>query len=302
MKVPLQAAGTFQGHTAAVYALCAVGADEFLSAGGDGIVVRWNVSHPEHGSVLVKVGEPVFSIHHDPLRNALLIGTGTGRLLLIDLASQREVQVEQAHQKGIFCIVAHTPHGFVCAGGDGAISSWRWSSAGTLRVERERFITLCEEKLRDVTVSNDGTRLVVACGDGSWRELATNHFSENIRSTQQDKGLNAVLFHPNKPVLLSGGKDGELKAWRVDGTLIHAVPVHKGSVYVVTADPEGRWLITAGRDALVKVWDASTLDPVQRSSRDRSGHTHSVNAAVWCGTTLITASDDRRIHSWKLAE
>ena len=271
-----------------------------MSAGGDGVVVRWHVDHPAQGLVLVKVGEPIYSLAHDADRDALLVGTGSGRLVVIDLAREREVQVAQVHQKGIFRIVPHHQNGFLCAGGDGVMSVWRWSSDGAISIHQERSISLCAEKLRDIAVLRGSDHIAIACGDGAVRVLEAVSFNETYRMDGHTDGAYAVCQHATKPVLLSGGKDGELKVWRTDGSLLHTAPAHKGSVYVITTDPGGRWLLTAGRDALVNVWDAGTLEPVIRSQRDRDGHTHSVNAAVWCGDLLITASDDRRIRSWRI--
>lgn len=299
MGVLLRSTDVFQGHRASVYALCKAGEGAFLSAGGDGVVVRWELNRPEEGRAVAMVGEPVYSMALDAHRQALLIGCGSGRLLVIDLESGVEAQVEHVHQKGIFRIVPLGNGLLACAGGDGVLSVWQWAGEGMARLVQQRSIALCAEKLRDITLLNEG-RLAVACGDGMVRILDTGSFNGMAQAEGHSGGAYGVCMHPTKPVLLTGGKDGALKAWREDGSPLHAVPAHKGSVYVVSVDPHGRFLYTAGRDALVKVWDLATLDPVARSQRDRSGHTHSVNAAIWCGEQLITASDDRRIRSWSM--
>ncbi|MBX2971799.1 MAG: hypothetical protein KF797_01750 [Flavobacteriales bacterium] len=290
---------SFQGHKAAVYALGAGHAPgTFLSAGGEGIVVRWQLDRPEQGEAIVNAGEAVFSLHLLAEQERLLIGTGSGRLLAIDLRSGKAVQAIEAHTKGIFRICPIDANTVACAGGDGALSTWHVPHERTSPLAPLRRIPLCDEKLRDIVPGTQ--RIAVACGDGSVRELAPGTLNEVARIEGHGSGTNAVHYHPAKPVLLSGGKDGELRIWRSDGSLLHAAAAHKGSVYVVTVDPSERWLVTAGRDALVKVWEAATLDPVARSARDRSGHTHSVNAAIWCEGSLITASDDRSIRSWRM--
>jgi WD40 repeat protein len=170
------------------------------------------------------------------------------------------------------------------------------------KVELVRQIPLCEEKLRDLALSPTGDRVAVACGDGTIRELEPTLLNETMRMELHQGGASCVCYHPTKPVLISGGKDGQLRFWHTHegGRQIHAIPAHKGSIYTATINPTGNWLATVGRDSLLKVWDANTLDPVFRTERDQNGHTHSVNSAIWLGNSLFTSSDDRNIKEFKL--
>ena len=298
---PFQPTATFQGHKAAVYALCAGATPEtFLTAGGDGIVVQWHVDRPDQGEAIVNVGEAVFSLHLFSEQDLLLIGTGTGRLLVIDLRTKLEVQTIEAHTKGIFRICPLDANTLACAGGDGTLTTWSLSDVRTKPLTPLRRIPLCEEKLRDIVRSAEGERIIVACGDGSLRELDLPDLNERQRFEGHAKGANCAAFHSTKPVLISGGKDGMVKVWRADGGCMLEFAAHKGSVYATSFDPTGSYLATVGRDSLLKVWDANTLEPVQRSAREKSAHTHSINAVLWLGKTLITASDDRTIHAWTI--
>ncbi|MEZ4739711.1 MAG: hypothetical protein R2818_10270 [Flavobacteriales bacterium] len=293
----------YQGHTAAVYAL-ATGPTErsFISAGGDGQVIAWDLDTPDQGRLLAKVSDAIYSVLLDNERDRLLIGTGAGRLHVIDLQAKAEVQVVELHRKGIFRIVAHTPRGFLCAGGDGILSVWGWTAGAdpAASVELQRQIPLCDEKLRDIALSPTADRVALACGDGSVREFEPTLFNETLRMVGHSGGVTCVHYHPNKPVLISGGKDGELRFWHTheDGREVHGFPAHKGSIYAAGVSSSGTQLASVGRDSLLKIWNANDLSPVHRTTRDRSGHTHSVNAALWLGDTLITASDDRMVRVW----
>jgi len=300
---PFQPTASFQGHKAAVYALCTGSTpDSFLSGGGDGIVVQWDVDQPEKGEALVNVGEAIFSLGLLAEQELLLIGTGTGRLLVVDLRTRQEVQAIEAHTKGVFRICPLDANTLACAGGDGTLSTWNLNDDRAKPLTQVRRIPLCEEKLRDMVLSAAGERMVVACGDGSLRELDLPTLNEKQRFEGHTKGSNCVTFHPTKPVLISGGKDGLVKVWRADGGCLVEFAAHKGSVYATTFDPKGRYLATVGRDSLLKVWDANTLEPIHRSAREKTAHTHSINAALWLGITLITASDDRNVHAWRVED
>lgn len=297
----LRPIGDHEGHKGAVYALCVLDAATFLSAGGDGVVVRWRVEDPEHGEALIDAGEPVYCLAFDPEQGSVFVGTASGRLLIVDLAS-RKVTSESAHTKGIFRIQGTKDLGITCAGGDGVLSTWVWERPGVARPVRVRSVPLCEEKLRDLLLIKEEGIQAVACGDGAIRLLHSTSLNELAKAEGHAGGATSVTVHPSKPVLISGGKDGHLKAWRMDGTCVRSLAAHKGAVYAITHHGPSDHIVTGGRDAVLKVWDPDQLDPVARSVRGGGGHTHSINAVVSCGDLVLTGSDDRRIKRWRLLD
>ncbi|MEX1132883.1 MAG: WD40 repeat domain-containing protein [Flavobacteriales bacterium] len=307
----MQPSASFQGHKGPVY--CLTTGNEpgtFLSGSGDGLVVLWRVADPDHGEVIVRVGQAVFSMCLIADAGLLLIGTEGGGLHVVDLTSRKELHHYDLHRKGLFSMCVLPDQRIACAGGDGTLSVWKMEDTQALRLLRH--IPLMDEKLRDLCVAPDGEQLAVACQDGTIRVLDTLLFNElhtlqahplqvELDTEASFIGVAGLAFHPNKPVLFSGGKDGHLRLWRSDAdhALLSSIPAHKAAIYRMVFSTDGRRLATASRDKSAKVWDATTLDPIARLDRSAGGHTHSVNALLWCGDALITASDDRRIVLWK---
>jgi WD40 repeat protein len=301
------------GHRGPVYALePGTATGSFFSASGDGLVVRWNIAAPDHGEQVVDAGQAIFSMHHSPQRNMLLLGTEGGDLHVIDLAVARETQLIRMHHKGIFRIMSLDADRFVCAGGDGYLSCWQWTDG---RAQLLRSIPLGEDKLRDLALSPDGSSLAVAVGDGTIRILDTTLFNEAhtlIADTpkkgsvpgdeERHLGISALAYHPSKQVLVSGGKDGHLRLWHVgdEYRAILAMPAHKGTIYAIRFSPDGGICATASRDKTAKLWDPSDFSPLARLDRDRAGHSHSVNALLWCNDLLLSAGDDRSIRAWQV--
>lgn len=298
----------FRGHRGPVYALIPGDTPgSFISGSGDGLVVRWDLDRPEEGMVIAKVEQAVFSLlRTGPL---LLIGTEGGDLHVVDPAQGRELHRFTVHRRGLFRMVALADQRVVCAGGDGSLSIWQWSSGDVPTLRLLRQIPLVEEKLRDLAVDRSGRWLAVACGDGSVRVMDTALFNEHHTlnahpgDAEVPAGATSVSFHPTKPALLSGGKDGHLRVWDLasEAPLLLALPAHKGSIYRMTFTADGTKLATASRDKSAKVWDSLSLDPIQRLDRLRGGHTHSVNDVLWTGPdALVTAGDDRMIFLWSV--
>ena len=140
----------------------------------------------------------------------------------------------------------------------------------------------------------------MACGDGTVRVLDTEHFNERHTLQAHEGGALSVAFHPTKPALVSGGKDGHLRLWHTDEQCreVLALPAHKSSIYRIAFNAEGTVCATASRDKSAKCWAADTFAPLARLDRTAGGHSHSVNAVLWSGDALITGSDDRSVLAW----
>lgn len=287
----------FSGHRAAVYALAPDAEGHgFLSTGGDGRVVLWDLRAPDAGVQLADVGGPVFSMHHAMERGLLFLGDKDGGLHVVDMRARRALRHLQAHERGIFRILAPAPERLLCTGGDGLLTVWRVPG-----LELERSIPLGVGKLRGMAASPNGAWLAVAGLDGGVRILDTVAFNEHRRLEAHERGAASVAWHPHKPVLVSGGRDGHLRFWRTDKGFapLHALPAHRGNIYAITFSPDGRLCATAGPDSTVMLWDAATFAPVMRVKRHGQGHSHSVNSLLWTdGGTLLSGSDDRTIRAW----
>ena len=280
---------------APIYALEAL--DGTVHCGcGDGTVLTWSIEDPIRISLTAQLPAPVFSA-----RNAgeglLAIGTFTGELCIIDLRDRIALQRIEAHAGAIHDIGRIRADLIATTGADGHLRTWRLEGP---RWRAERDIPLSEGKLRGLAASSDDSRIAVACGDGPIRVLESGMLNEISTLTGHEGGTTSLAFHPTKPVLLSGGKDGALRAWPDHGGAAEliALPAHRGAIYGIAFNDAGTRFVTASRDKTLKVWDAATLEVILRLEARDGGHAHSVNAAAWLGDSVISAGDDRRLIRW----
>lgn len=292
----------FTGHKGPVYALCGGGAEgEFLSASGDGTVVRWNLGSPGTGLVVAKVGRAIFALHYSP-GHPLYLGDEDGGLHVVDVKGHAELQLERVHRKGIFSMATLPDGRLAVAGGDGMLSVWL-THAQDGHLSLQRNIPLSDTKLRCLALGPDGQHLAVACGDGSIHILDSTDLNEQFTLSGHAIGANSLAWHPAKPVLVSGGKDGHLRLWRTDSRFapLHAFPAHKEAIYSIAFSPDGTRLASASRDKTAKLWDSSSFDPIRRLDRNHGGHGYSVNALLWAANgTLLTGSDDKAVVAWEV--
>lgn len=295
MSVPMQPVSVFRGHTAALYALCAMEGGSFLSAGGDGRIVRWDPALPDAGVLLATVGRPVYALLLLSRAGLLFVGDDTGALHLIDLEAGCERQVVKVHARGIFCMLQLAGDVLACAGGDGSVSLWSMERKSLAFI---RQIPLSDDKSRALALSPDDQWLAVACGDGRIHILETTLFNQVHTIVAHANGVSSLAFHPDKPVLLSGGKDGYLRAWHTgDGfRAVHEAKAHGGTIYAIAFRADGRLMATAGRDKAVKLWSPQDLSPIGTSRH--TGPARSVNALAWVDGHLLSAGDDRMVYQW----
>lgn len=296
----MRATPVHQGHTGAVHALVEAHGS-LLSGGADGRVLGWDPRTPETVKLIAQVPSPVYSLLHVPTQQLLLIGTSTGELFVLDLLHRQVVHRYTAHTSGLFAFALLPGERVATAGGDGTLSIWELTNTTDRRCSLLRAIPLCDAKVRGLAVAPEGTELAVACGDGAVRILETTLFNEVATCTGHAGGSNSVYYHHNKPVLVSGGKDGHLRTWnRTDGYVeLLALPAHRSTIYAISFNPGGRRMASASRDKTVKLWEAHSMEPVAKGANGLHGHNHSVNAACWFDAGLFTAGDDRKVLRWE---
>ena len=286
-----------QAHSASLYALAPGGSPGTLfSAGADNVVAEWNLDTGETNPFAIRTERTVYSLLNLD-RKHLVIGTITGGMHVIDLATKQEIRHLQFHQKGIFHMVQIKDTSLVvCACADGSISVWNstdWSL--------ERHIQCTSEKVRRLAVSPDNGMIAAACGDGHIRIFETENFQPLYDIEAHSDGANSLAFLP-KGDLLSGGKDAMLCRWSAeDGfTRTAHVPAHNFAIYDVVVTPN--FVATMSRDKTVKIWNPEDLNSPTRLDRAKAGgHLNSVNAGIWLDEDqlLATCSDDRSIIIWQ---
>ncbi|HFA48218.1 MAG TPA: WD40 repeat domain-containing protein [Bacteroidetes bacterium] len=296
----LKKSAQLTGHNASIYALSyAAGQKDFLSAAGDGWIVKWNLEEPDIGQVIAKVGTQVFSLFFLKNENIAIAGDMNGGLHWVNLNDPGKTKNIAHHEKGVFEIIKVGSHIFT-AGGGGRLTRWSIGECRALETYH-----LANQSLRSVVFSEKRNELAVGASDNSiyFLDATTLELKSKIENAHQNSVF-SLAYSPDGKHLLSGGRDAYLNIWEIENNCKKTAsnPAHWFTINDIVFHPGGHLFATASRDKTIKIWDAKNFELIKvlEGARD-GGHFNSVNKLLWHPheNTLISCSDDRTIVLWK---
>ncbi len=288
------------GHQAAIYSLNVLQDHQFLSAGGDGWVLQWDLQHPEKAKVIAKIDDRIFATAFDKKRQLLIIGNMSGGLHWVDLTQKKNPNNYQFHQKSIYDLQILHDHLYVTSG-DGKLSKWSLDSHRILE-----SIQLSHQNLRGISISPDQKTLAISASDQHLYFVDVDQFSyKNHIENGHQHSIFSSVYHPSNSTIFTGGRDAQLKSWDVDRMeLKQTVPAHLYTINQLIHSYDEQWLVSASRDKTIKIWDMESLQLLKVIDRIKfGGHLGSVNDLIWLPKTnkLLSTGDDRTIMVWEIA-
>jgi len=175
-----------------------------------------------------------------------------------------------------------------------------------------QVISLAEKKLLHATAlppaaifdighSAARRRVYVALGDGTLAVLHDDDFRVDKLLRLSEKSLRCLALHEERNELAVGGSDALIRVLDADSLqLKYVVAGSTNSVFTAAYSPDGRWLLTAGRDAHLRVWDVAAGYTEHQSI---VAHLFAINHLTYSpdGQFLLTCSLDKSIKLWDAA-
>lgn len=284
---------TFSGHSTGIFDLKAVNDHQFLSAGGDGQVVRWDVQEQADGQVIAKVSSNIYAICVDGPH--LLVGENSRAIHLISMDDSqvlRSVEIKSP----IFSIERIDERYFV---GTGAGELFIFD----LNLGFRQKIRLAPKSLR--TIAHNETDIALGYSDHAIRILDRSTLEPKYTLEGHTLSVFSVQYHPKTNYLVSTGRDAKIKVWDTFNHYeeLNSVPAHMYASNHLFFHPEQDYFASGSMDKTIKIWDGSTfalLKVIDKARHD--GHTNSVNKLLWMtfNNLLVTCSDDRTIAVWDI--
>ena len=291
---------TFSGHRDCVYALeGSKDSSQFFSAGGDGLVVKWNLQTPDLGELIAQVPASVYAICLDKQRNQLWVGQNFDGIHLIDVVLKQEIKSLKITSASIFDIKIHENIALIGLS-DGIIVVM---DVETFSVKRH--LKASDKSVRSIAINELTKEFAVGYSDFSVKIFDLQDFSLKLVIDEHTNSIFSVCYSPDKKYLLTTGRDAHLKVWDVTQKyqLKQSIVAHLFAINHITYHPSGDLFATCSMDKSIKIWDAKTFKLLKVIDKARhAGHGTSVNKLFWSTYEhqLVSASDDKKISVWSL--
>ncbi|MEA5260597.1 WD40 repeat domain-containing protein [Arcicella aquatica] len=291
---------TFSGHRDCVYALEGSNdSSQFFSAGGDGLIVKWNLKTPDLGELIAQVPASVYAICLDKQRNQLWVGQNFDGIHLIDVVSKQEIKSLKITSASIFDIKIHENIALIGLS-DGIIVVM---DVETFSVKRH--LKASDKSVRSIAINELTKEFAVGYSDFSVKIFDLQDFSLKLVIDEHTNSIFSVCYSPDKKYLLTTGRDAHLKVWDVTEKyqLKQSIVAHLFAINHITYHPSGDLFATCSMDKSIKIWDAKTFKLLKVIDKARhAGHGTSVNKLFWSTyeQQLVSASDDKKISVWSL--
>lgn len=293
-----------EGHEGPVTALASsLDALTLVSGSADGTIRVWDPLSARGGMgarILRGVDGVLSDAELDRDGERLVVAAGSGELLVWDLtqASRTVAPSRLAGGQGALHDLALDPMGrWIAAGGEsGEIYVWpAWADDGALPRHVLRHHRGAVNRLE---FTSDGTRLVSTGSDRAVVVWSSSSMDPQWVGIQTDE-VHALALSKDR-LAFTGGLDGSLFRWNLQGPTGEPVsmPGHDGEIDVLTVDPKGRWLVSAGADRKIRLWSVEH----DRPPMVLRGHEEGVSTAAFSksGRYLATAGRDRAVLLWNL--
>jgi WD40 repeat protein len=248
---------TLKGHSGCVYAMDKGFSENTVFTGGsDRFIALWNLETLQAEKFSAALPAPIYTICHIPEKNILLAGTTTGSIHILDLDKKEEIKILQHHRAPVFDIQYSLKTN--CFYTAGGDGNFAVCSLDTLSLLKMKKLSY--DKVRSITFNDVTSEIAVALGDS-----------------------NVLIFDL---LTLEYKKD----------FIAHELAEKIVGANVVRYSPDGKFLLTGGRDAHLKIWKVGDYELV----KSIPAHNWAIYDIVFNpdATLFATASRDKTVKIW----
>lgn len=291
---------TLTGHKDSIYTVERSGKENiFFSAGGDGLVVSWDLNAPENGQLIAQSPASVYAMNYFGADDSLIIGQNFYGIHAISLNREKEKRTLQFTSAAIFDLKSYDNR-IIAATGNGTVALIDYEKLALIKKIRSTA-----KSARSIAVNGESGEVAVGFSDNAIRIYDLGDLRIKKEILQHKNSVFSLKYSPDGRYLLSAGRDARLNAWDVGNSyeLAESIVAHMYAINNIEYRADGKYFVTCSLDKSIKVWDAGSLRLLKVIDKARhGGHGGSVNKLFWSDyhDQLVSCSDDRTISIWDL--
>ncbi|MGB0429470.1 MAG: hypothetical protein ACPGLV_03285 [Bacteroidia bacterium] len=288
LKFKIELQHSLSAHKDCIYTCDTINTNEFYTGGGDGLLLKWDLSNTKEAYSLAKVDSSIYMIKQQ--NQQVIIGTNSGEIYSINTSSKK-VTASTKTPKGVFTGIINDD--LILLGlADGVIAWLNLNSFKLItlkKISEGHIRTLMRLSENEFAAGTSANEIILFNSD-------LNVFNK-IDSAHSDSVFS--IFKLNSNQFLSAGKDAHFKCWNLHNLKINnEVPAHLFAINSMAYNHHTKSIATASRDKSIKIWDPQTLllQKVIDRSKIAQASTHSVNKIQWLSSNqLLSVGDDKII-------
>jgi WD40 repeat protein len=257
INIDVKHIATLTGHSGCVYAMDKGMSEHTVFTGGsDRFIALWNLETLQAEKFSAALPAPIYTICHIPEKNILLAGTTIGTIHVIDLEEKEEIKILQHHQAPVFDIKYSLKTN--CFYTAGGDGNFAVCDLDTLSLLKMK--KLSQKKVRSIDFNDTTSEVAVALGDS-----------------------NILIF------------DLSTLEYKKD-FIAHQLTEKAVGANIVRYSPDGKLLLTGGRDAHLNIWKVGDYELV----KSIPAHNWAIYDIVFNPDTTLfaTASRDKTVKIW----
>lgn len=234
----------------------------------------------------------VYALEHGPASDQFFSAGGDGQIVRWQLDRPDLGDLIATVPASVYALARHPANGLLWVGqnyeGLHLIDPSRKQETGSIK--------LTSGAIFDIKFYKDDA--FVALGDGVVVVLDADRLAVRRHVKASAQSARCVAVNPVEREFAVGYSDHTVRIFDLTTySLKRVIPAHTNSVFTVAYSPDFRFLLTAGRDAHFKVWDA---EADYRLHQDVVAHLFAINHLTFspAGTLFATASMDKSIKIW----
>lgn len=297
-RIQIEKTDTYSGHLDCIYALCpALNESEFYTAGGDGMVVKWDLNIPDQGKLITKLENSIYAMKLIPERQLLVICENLKGIRFLDIASGKETAniplpeytfFEIQYHKNLLIIATHT----------GKVLLYHLESLTLIKT-----LDYSNMSARCIALNIQNNEFAVGFSDHSIRIFDLDEFQLKFELKTHTNSVFTLQYDARGEYLLSAGRDATINYWDTKTGYLNlkSIPAHLFAINHLQYRPDFKYFASCSMDKSIKIWDAQTLSLIKVIDKSRhAGHGTSINKLLWKEKALISVSDDRKVYVWKI--
>jgi WD40 repeat protein len=236
--------------------------------------------------------DPIYALERGPLAEQFFSAGGDGQVVQWHLNRPDLGELIAKVPTSVYALALHPVTGLLWVGQnfDGV------HLINPIKKEEVASLKLTTAAIFDIKFYKDDAFL--ALSDGVVAVVATDQFVVRKHLKASDQSARCIAINPVERELAVGYSDNIVRIFDLTTyELKKVIQAHSNSVFTIAYSADFQHLITAGRDAHLKVWDSEQGYALQH---DIVAHMFAINhlSVNPSGTLIATASMDKSIKIW----